>query len=153
MNVVELYPTSHAEEKVAGFYTCKNGSARVMLAGVMQGGHTPNMNRIKFDELGGLAAEEPSRVYGKSLSENLNIFRRKPFFPRLNVLKVLFTHIQSQSKHSPSKTANLPEILQTLANFLVVNIALHNDPFLHSREHYVGSVHVHVLGETHQKLI
>ncbi|MCK5657975.1 MAG: hypothetical protein KAI21_09040, partial [Deltaproteobacteria bacterium] len=30
--------------------------------------------------------------------------------------------------HSPSKAANLPEILQTLADFLVVNIAFHNDP-------------------------
>jgi len=32
MNVVELYPMNHGEEKVAGFYTCKNDKARVMLA-------------------------------------------------------------------------------------------------------------------------
>jgi hypothetical protein len=32
MKVVELYPMNHGEEKVAGFYTCNNGRARVMLA-------------------------------------------------------------------------------------------------------------------------
>jgi hypothetical protein len=144
---------NQAEEKVAGFHTCKNGRACIMLAGLMQSGHAPNTNRIELDELGSLAAEEPSRVYRKSLSENLNILRRKLFFPHLNVLKVLFAHTQSQSKNSPSKTANLPKILQTLANFLVVNIGFHNDPFLYSREHYIGSVHVHVLGETHKNLI
>jgi hypothetical protein len=32
MNVVELYPMNHAGEKVAGFYTCNNGRARVILA-------------------------------------------------------------------------------------------------------------------------
>ena len=42
---------NHAEEKVAGFYTCNNGRVRVILAWLLQGGHTPNKNRIKLHEL------------------------------------------------------------------------------------------------------
>ena len=42
---------NHAEEKVAGFFTCNNGRVRVMLACLLQGGNAPNKNRMKFHEL------------------------------------------------------------------------------------------------------
>jgi hypothetical protein len=40
MNVAEVYPMNHAEEKVAGFFTCNNGRVRVMLACLLQGGRS-----------------------------------------------------------------------------------------------------------------
>ena len=100
-----------------------------------------------------------SDIDNKEVGKRLQNFReirgltRAVVALRLGMSEKDLEDVEAGEKHSPSKAANLPEILQTLANFLVVNIAFHNDPFLYSRKHYIASVQVHVLGETHKQLI